>query len=110
MPTNYPIWASWDSKEVYLPPAFHTSRNFGKCLSILKDSFKDSSTFEDGGIDAPLLLLGLVFKEVSRAMEVERGEEEASGYPPHLVNSPLGIKQMKKLEAMVEALALPSEK
>jgi hypothetical protein len=106
-PRNYPSWASWRSKEVYLPPAFHSFQSFNKALLILKDAFQDPSVFEGGNLDAPLLLLGLIFREVSRAMEIEPGEPIS--HPTHLVHSPLGIAEMQKIEEMMNDVDLPSE-
>jgi hypothetical protein len=105
IPSNYPSWATWKSREVYLPAEFHSPKSFRKALSILRDSFKDSSIFLSGKIDAPLLLLGLIFREVSRAVETEPGEP--TQYPQHLVDSPLGIREMNQLEEMITAIDVP---
>ncbi len=61
-----------------------------------------------GNIDAPLLLLGLLFREVSRALEVEPGEP--SKYPEQLVDSPLGIREMTKLEEVINAVTISLDK
>jgi hypothetical protein len=61
-----------------------------------------------GNIDAPLLLLGLLFREVARAMEIEPGEP--SQYPEQLVESPLGIREMKQMEEVINAVAIPLDK
>jgi hypothetical protein len=74
-------------------------------LATLNDSFNDSAVFEDRTIDAPLLLLGLTFREISRAMEVEDGE--SAKLPPQLVASTLGIREMQKIEDMLESVVLP---
>jgi hypothetical protein len=66
----------------------------------------DSSTLEDGKVDAPLLLIGLMYREVCRAMEIEPGGEEK--VPAHLKNSPFGIQQMQKIERVVDAIVVPS--
>lgn len=105
IPRNYPSWASWSSKEVFLPAVFHSSESFENTLSILKDALRDSSVFEDGCLDSPLLLFGLLFREISRAMEIEPGEP--TPYPPQLVNSPLGIGEMNRIEEMMNKVALP---
>lgn len=96
---------SWKSKEVYLPAEFHSSRSFKSALSIAADAFRDGSVFKGLTIDAPLLLVGLSFREVSRAIEVEEGEP--SKLPKHLVQSSLGIKEMRKIEEMLEGISLP---
>lgn len=69
------------------------------------DSFNDEAVFKDRTIDTPLLLLGLTFREISRAMEVEDGE--TTKLPPQLVASTLGIREMQKIEDMVESIILP---
>lgn len=74
-------------------------------LALLKNELTDSSCFTDQTVDAPLLLLGLTFREVSRAMEIEEGEP--TKYPPQLVSSPLGIGQMQKIEELLESINLP---
>lgn len=76
-------------------------------MSILKDAFGNSSVFETGKVDAPLLLLGLLFREVSRALEIEPGEP--TQHPQHLVDSPLGIQEMNELEEMINAIHIPSD-
>jgi hypothetical protein len=76
-------------------------------LSILKDVFRDSSVFKAGKVDAPLLLLGLLFREVSRVLEIEPGEP--TQYPQHMVDSPLGIEEMNELEEMIDAVDIPSD-
>lgn len=60
---------------------------------------------EDGTIDAPLLLLGLTFREVARAMEIEDGEQ--TEYPQQLLDSPLGIQEMQKIEEMLNSVIIP---
>lgn len=59
-------------------------------------------------IDAPLLLLGLIFREISRAIEIEPGAP--THYPQQLVHSPLGIEEMNKIEEMLNKVVLPSDK
>ena len=84
IPIEYPAWALWKSKEIFLPPEIHSVQSFKttlgmKCLIV----------------DAPLLLLGLLYREVCQAMEVESGDETA---PAHLIDSPLGIKELDQIE------------
>jgi hypothetical protein len=105
MPRNYPPWASWSSQEVYLPSSFHLSKSFSNALSIVRDALGDSSIFEDGRIDAPLLLLGLMFQEVSRSIEIEPGAPTL--HPQQLVDSPLGIEEMNEIEEMLDSVVLP---
>ena len=85
MPENYPSWASRACKDVYLPPQFHSSESFQQVLFILKKVLGDSSVLNGGKINAPLLLLVLAYREVSRSMEIEPGAETMA--PDHLVNS-----------------------
>ena len=108
IPTNYPFWASWNSWEVYLSASFHSSKSFEEALSIVKDALNDSSIFEDRNVNAPLLLLGLLFREVSRAMESEVGEP--THYSHQLVHSSLGIREMIMIEEMLNKVTLPSNK
>jgi hypothetical protein len=74
-------------------------------LSISKNAFKDVSVLQAGKIDGSLLLLGLAYREVSRAMEIEPGGTTTA--PDHLVNSPFGIKQMEKIEKLINSIILP---
>jgi hypothetical protein len=106
MPNNYPAWARWRSRETYLPAEFHTSKAFTENLSILKKDLADSS-FLSGKIDAPLLLLGLMYQEVSRAIEVE--PDTPTKAPDHLVHSPFGVKELKKMETLLKGVQMPSE-
>ena len=59
---------------------------------------------EGGKIDSPLLLLGLMYREVSRALEVEPGDENE--IPSHVLNSPLGIRELDEMQSMVKDLEL----
>jgi len=63
---------------------------------------------QGGGIDAPLLLLGLAYRESSRAMEVEPDPDPL--VPVHLVKSPFGIGQMNKIEKLLDGVVVPSSK
>lgn len=96
---------------MYLPQDFHCAKSFKKTLATLKKAFTDSAVFEDRTIDAPLLFLGLTFREISRAMEIEEIEEieagEPSKFPLHLVQSPLGIRELQKMEELLESISLP---
>ena len=73
IPSEYPSWASWKSQEVYLPAEFHLASAFKKALSIGSKALEKCVLLKDGRIDAPLLLLGLMYREASRAMEIEPG-------------------------------------
>jgi hypothetical protein len=66
---------------------------------------KDSSVFKERTIDAPLLLLGLTFREVSRAMEIE--VDQPTIYPEQLAASPLGIAEMQQIEEMLDVVTVP---
>ena len=106
IPKNFPSWASWKSREVFLPAGFHSSSYFNKTLLIAKELLEDPAVLKGSKIDSPLLLLGLMYREVSRAMEIEPDAPTQS--PGHLANSSLGIQQMKKIENLLKSLALTS--
>jgi hypothetical protein len=106
MPSDFPTWASWKSREVYLPADFHTTTAFNKALSIAKKAFGDSKIFNGGNIDAPLLLLGLMYREVSRAVEIEPGAPTKS--PDHLIHSKFGIQQLNKISTLINSIVAPS--
>jgi hypothetical protein len=72
---------------------------------MLKKDLADSS-FLSGKIDAPLLLLGLMYQEVSRAIEVE--PDAPTKAPDHLVHSPFGVKELKRMENLLKAVHIPS--
>jgi hypothetical protein len=97
---------NWQSKETYLPPEFHSAKPFNRLLKILKGNLKDPF-FLNGNIDAPLLLLGRMYQEVCRAMEIE--PDAPTKLPHHLVNSPFGIKEMKKIDNLLKTVHLPSK-
>ena len=61
IPSRYPSWASWESQEVYLPAEFHSASAFKKALLIGSKVLEKCVLLEDGRIDAPLLLLGLMY-------------------------------------------------
>lgn len=84
-----------------MPAQFHSVDYFNQMLSILRKALGDSSVSEVGTIDAPLLLFGLVYREVSRSLEIEPGA--STNAPDHLVNSPFGIQEMDQLETLIEA-------
>jgi hypothetical protein len=106
IPSDFPSWVSWQSREVFLPATFHKPSLFNKALTLAKTAFGDSATFSDSKVDAPLLLVGLMFREVSRAMEMEPGGDDK--YPAHLNNSPFGILQIQKIEKLIDAIVIPS--
>ena len=104
MPGNYPSWVSWNSQEVYLPSKFHSWASFKSALSILKDSLCDPSVLEGGKVNAPLLLSGLMYQEICRAMEME--PDAPTGAPKSLINSPFGIKELKEIEAVLDNVVI----
>ena len=105
IPDHYPSWSSWKSRETHLPAKFHTPDAFFNALSIVRNDLEDSSII-NGKIDAPLLLLGLMYREVSRAVEVEPGA--ITGGPRHLLNSPLGIQELEELQTLINGLEFES--
>ena len=90
---------------MFLPADFHKPSNFKKYLSIAERSLGDSNTLEHGKVDAPLLLVGLMCREVSCAMEMEPGGENA--FPIQLRSSPFGIQQMQKIERVMDGIVIP---
>ena len=74
---------------MYSPAKFHSASAFKKALSIGLKALEKCVLLEDGIIDAPLLLLGLMYWEASRAMEIEPGA--ATDIPVHLSESPFGM-------------------
>jgi hypothetical protein len=54
---------------------------------------------QNGRIDAPLLILGLMYWEASCAMEVEPGA--ATNVPVYLSELPFGIKELNKIKSML---------
>ena len=92
---------------MHLPSTFHNQKSFKSVLSIARQDLK-GSVLESGKIDAPLLLLGLTFQELSRAMEIEPGEN-SSNCPSQLVNSPFGIQEVEEIERLLNGLHLPSK-
>ena len=105
IPDNFPSWASWKSQEIFLPASFHTSNSFNKNLLIAKKGFRDE-VFQAHKIDSTLLLVDLMYREANRAMEMEPGGDDKS--PDHLVNSPFGIQQMKKIENLINNVVIPA--
>jgi hypothetical protein len=106
IPSNYPSWASWKSREVHLPAEFHSASAFKNALSIGQEALEESALSDNGTIDAPLLLLGLMYREASRAMEIEPGAE--TNVPIHLSESRFGIKELKKIENILGKVRLQS--
>ena len=109
IPSRYPSWASWSSREVYLPADLHSSSAFRKVLHIAKEDLSDVTLVTSGKIDGPLLLLGLLYREVRRVIEAKPGDD--SGVPSHIFNSPLGVKELDEIEGFLEevSIALPSD-
>lgn len=87
-----------------MPADLHSAKSFDNFLSILEIAFGDSEHLRRETIDAPLLFLGLMFREATRAMEIEPGG--VTMLPLHLVNSSLGIRQIKKIEHLLDEIPL----
>ena len=68
---------------------------------MVRKEMTDLSRLDPANVDAPFLLLRLLYREVCRAMEVESGDETA---PAHLINSPLGKKELDQIERVVNGL------
>lgn len=108
IPSNFPSWASWGSREVYLPAQFHSPSAFKNALSVGGKALEECVVSEGDGIEAPLLLLGLMYREAARAMEVEPGDE--SNVPGHLSQSTFGVKELNKIESVLGKVRLWSSK
>ena len=91
---------------MYLPAEFHLASAFKKALLIRSKALEKCVHLEDGRIDAPLLLLGLMYREASHAMEIEPGA--ATDIPVHLSESPFGIKELNKIKSMISKVRLLS--
>lgn len=89
---------------MYLPDSFHSSKGFKNLLSIAKTALQDPSTLKSGKVDPPLLLLGLMYREVSRAMEIE--PNSPTKHPPGLINSPLGIGEVNLIEKLLDSITI----
>lgn len=92
---------------MYLPAKFHSGNSFDEAFSILEKALMDSSVLGSGKIDCPLLLLGLMYREVSRAMEVEDGVPSMA--PIHLKTSRFGFNEVRRIENLLDQVSLPSE-
>ena len=68
---------------------------------MVRKEMTDLSRLDPANVDAPLLLLGFLYREVCQAMEVESGDETA---PAHLIDSPLGIKELDQIEKVIDGL------
>jgi hypothetical protein len=75
-------------------------------MVILKKALRDSSVLNGGKIDAPLLLLGLVYREVARSIEIEPGVSTEA--PDHLVESPFGVRELNEIERLLKSIKLPN--
>jgi hypothetical protein len=96
----------WESREVYLPAEFHLASAFKKALLIGLEALKECVLLQNGRIDAPLLPLGLMYREASRAMEVEPGA--ATDVLVYLSELPFGVKELNKIESMLSKICLAS--
>lgn len=76
-------------------------------MKILEKDLQAYSIVEDGKVDAPLLLLGLTYREVSRCLEAEL--DAPTKAPDYLVNSDLGVKEVEKIERLMNSLDLDSD-
>ena len=87
-----------------MPESFHTRDSFNSALSIAEAALGLSSTQLNGKIDSPLLLLGLMYREVSRSIEVE--PDNPTKLPPKLVNSPFGVKELREIEMLLNDVTI----
>ena len=68
---------------------------------MVRKEMADLSRLDPANVNAPLLLLGLLYREVCQEMKVESGDETA---PAHLINSPLGKKELDQIERVLNGL------
>ena len=68
---------------------------------MVQKEMTDLSRLNPANVNAPLLLLWLLYREVCQAMEVESGDETA---PAHLIDSPLRIKELDQIEKVIDGL------
>jgi hypothetical protein len=78
--------------------------SFSKVLNIAKEDLSDVAVVASGKIDGPLLLLGLLYREVRRSMEAEPGEN--SGVPSHIISSPLGVNELNEIESFLDEVSM----
>jgi hypothetical protein len=70
-------------------------------VTIVREDLANPAILEAGKMDAPLLLLGLMYREVARSMEIEPDD---SSSPAHLINSPLGRQEVDELQTLINGL------
>lgn len=80
-----------------MPAEFHSADAFDNALLIGDEALGDSVLSDNGRIDAPLLLLGLMYREACRALEIEPGDTKV---PVHLAESDFGVKELQKIESV----------
>jgi hypothetical protein len=54
-----------------------------------------------------LFLFGLIFREVSRSLEME--PDAPTKAPAHLVKSPFGIKELREIEKLMNGVCIPTD-
>lgn len=91
-----------------MPAEFHSQVSFSKSLTILKKALSKSIDLDKGEIDSHLLFLGLMYREISRVIEAE--PDVPTKAPDHLVNSKFTIKELNRIETLINGLTLPSSK
>jgi len=84
--------------ESFLPATFHSKNSFKNVIKIITDALENPAVVEKT-IDAPLLLFGLAYREVSRSIEVE--PDAPTSAPVHLVKSTLGVKELEQLVTLI---------
>jgi hypothetical protein len=70
-------------------------------MKTVREDLGNPDVLEAGWMDAPLLLLGLVYREVSRSLETEPGD---SSVPAHLINSPFGRKELDEVQSLINGI------
>lgn len=90
-----------------MPANFHAKGVFNTALAAAQQSFIGDPNVVAVHIDAPLLLLGLMHREVTRCIETE---PEDSKVPQYLKDSPLGHKELDQIVALINNVQVPGKK
>ena len=75
-------------------------------LKFLATTLNDPQVWNGRNIDAPLLYLGLVYREVSRVVEFEPGT--LSNVPSLIENSPFTNEHLDQLMKLIADIQFPS--
>lgn len=93
---------------MHLPEDFHdkgVTGGFTAALTTVKQSVTGPPDVVALHIDAHLLLLGLMYREVTRSIEAE---PEDSKVPCYLRDSPLGVKELDQIVEVINSIKVPN--